>query len=96
MAKGKKTGGGSRKGKPNRASEEARLALARLIDRNAERMQGWLDEIAVERGAQAAWDSFVSVIEYHVPKLARNEMTGKDGKDLPFVWPIPKHPLEGE
>lgn len=85
MAKGKKTGGGSRKGKPNRASEEARLALARLIDRNAERMQGWLDEIAAEKGAQAAWDSFVSILEYHVPKLARNEHSGLEGGPIESV-----------
>ena len=46
MAKGVKTGGGSRKGSPNRATAEARTAIALFVNRNAHRLQGWLDQIA--------------------------------------------------
>lgn len=46
MARGKKSGGGSRKGKPNRATADARSAIARFVDGNAHRLQGWLDRIA--------------------------------------------------
>jgi hypothetical protein len=78
MAKGKKTGGGSRKGSPNKATQAAREAIAAFVDGNADRLQGWLDEIAAEKGAQAAFDAFSTLLEYHVPKLARQEITGKD------------------
>jgi len=78
MAKGKKTGGGSRKGSPNKATAAAREAIAAFVDGNADRLQGWLDEIAEEKGPQAAFDAFSTLLEYHVPKLARQEITGQD------------------
>jgi len=78
MAKGKKTGGGSRKGSPNKATQAAREAIAAFVDGNADRLQGWLDQIAEEKGPQAAFDCFSTLLEYHVPKLARQEITGKD------------------
>jgi hypothetical protein len=78
MAKGKKTGGGSRKGSPNKATQAAREAIAAFVDNNADRLQGWLDQIAEEKGPQAAFDCFSTLLEYHVPKLARQEITGQD------------------
>jgi hypothetical protein len=82
MAKGVKTGGGSRKGSPNKATAAAREAIAAFVDGNADRLQGWLDEIHDEKGAQSAFDSFTSLLEYHVPKLARHEHMGKDGGNI--------------
>lgn len=67
------------KGTPNKATAEAREAIARLVDGNAHRLNIWLTEIYAEKGAQAAWDCMMDVIEYHIPKLARTEHTGKDG-----------------
>ena len=81
MAKGRKTGGRG-KGAVNKATANAREAIAAFVDANAYRFQGWLDEIAEKKGAQAAWDCVVSVLEYHVPKLGRTEHTGKDGAPL--------------
>lgn len=63
-------------GVPNKATRNAREAIARLVDDNAGRMQQWLDTIAEEQGAQAAWRCMVDVIEYHVPKLSRAEVSG--------------------
>ena len=74
--------GGSRKGVPNRATANAREAIARLVDDNAERLQEWLDEIRETKGAEAAWRCLMDVCEYHIPKLARTEVTGKDGAEL--------------
>ena len=79
MAKGMKTGGGSRKNVPNIRTQLARDAIAKLVDDNAPRMQAWLDAIAKEHGPLRAWECLVGVIEYHVPKLARTEVTGADG-----------------
>lgn len=67
----------SRKGSPNKATRNAREAIARLVDGNAERMQGWLDQIAADQGPAAAWRCMIDVIEYHVPKLARTELAGE-------------------
>ena len=33
-------------------------------------------------GPKVAFDCFMQVAEYHVPKLARTEVTGQDGEDL--------------
>lgn len=72
------------KGTPNKATANAREAIAALVDNNAHRLEGWLDEIASDpkQGPAVAWRCFMDVVEYHIPKLARHEHTGKDGKDL--------------
>ena len=77
-----KTGGGSRKGIPNKATKNAREAIARFIDGNADRLQGWLDEIAEQEGAKAAFACFSDLLEYHVPKLSRAEHVGDGGGPL--------------
>lgn len=63
----------------------AREAIAHFVDGNADRLQGWLDEIAAIDGPKAAFGCFVELLEYHVPKLARNELTGKDGGPMEVV-----------
>ena len=88
MAKGLKTGGGSRKGAPNKDTKNAREAISRFVDGNADRLQVWLDEIAKEQGPAAAFKCFSDLLEYHVPKLARTEVTGADGgpQELKITW----------
>jgi hypothetical protein len=78
MAYGKKTGGGSRKGVPNRSTALAREAIATFVDNNADRLQGWLDQIAADKGPEAAFRCFTDLVEFHVPKLARTELTGQE------------------
>lgn len=92
MAKGIKTGGGSRKGVPNRSTAQAREAIAMFVDGNADRLQGWLDQIAEDKGPQAAFDCFTSLLEYHVPKLARHEHTGNNGEKIKVevTWMAPE------
>lgn len=82
----KKPRGGSRKGIPNKSTANAREAIARFVDGNADRLQGWLDEIAADerQGPAAAMKCFLEVLEYHVPKLARVELTGKNGEAVKF------------
>lgn len=74
--------GGSRKGRPNKSTATAREAIARFVDGNAHRLNGWLDEIAEQDGPKAAFVCFSDLLEYHVPKLSRAEITGRDGADL--------------
>lgn len=75
-------GMGRKKGVPNKATANAREAIARLVDGNAERMQEWLDRIADEEGPMAAWRCMTDVIEYHIPKLARTEHVGDPDNPL--------------
>ncbi len=70
--------GGSRKGIPNKATSAAREAIAAFVDGNAPRLQAWLDDVAADE-PEKAFRLFMDVVEYHIPKLARTEHTGKDG-----------------
>jgi hypothetical protein len=90
MAKGHKTGGRTA-GTPNKASAQAREAIALFVDGNAYRLQEWLDRIA-EEDPKRAFELFQSVIEYHVPKLGRTEVTGQVGVNI--NWPIAPPPIE--
>lgn len=91
-----KGGPGRPKGCTNKATRNAREAIAALVENNVPRMQKWLDQIAVEQGPMAAWNCMRDVIEYHVPKLLRSEHTGPDGSDIPVAMTIthvkPEHP----
>ena len=62
------------------------------MDGNSDKLQERLEQIAKEKGPQAAFECFASMVEYHVPKLARTETTGKDGGPQEWVirWGAPK------
>ncbi len=66
-------GKGRKKGVPNRATKNARDAIALLVEDNAQRLQAWLDEIARTDGPMAAWRCFMDCVEYHIPRLSRVE-----------------------
>lgn len=79
-------GKGRPKGTPNKATHAAREAIAAFVDGNAHRLEGWLTAIAqgdpvaeIKPNPIKAFELFQSVIEYHVPKLARTEHTGDGG-----------------
>ena len=78
MAKGCKTGG-RRKGTPNKAAKDVREAISLIAQGKIDAFESWLAEI--EDPAKRC-DIFLRVIEYHVPKLARTELTGKDGEPI--------------
>jgi len=84
----KRPGAGRPKGLQNKTTVAAREAIARFVDGNADRLQGWLDEIAADQGPAAAFKCFSDLLEYHVPKLARTEVTGADGgpQELKITW----------
>jgi hypothetical protein len=44
-------------------------------------MNKWLEEVA-EDDPNKALDMMLKLSEYFIPKLARQELTGADGKDL--------------
>jgi len=83
----KKTGGRSA-GTPNKSTAVAREAIARFVDGNSHKLQEWLDEIAMNEklGPKVAFDCFMQVAEYHVPKLARVEQVGDEEKPVVHVF----------
>src|SRR5689334_11683058 len=107
MALGRKTGGGSRKGLPNKATKDARAAMALLLDANLPKLQAWLDSIA-EKDPAKAFDMTLRLAEFCIPKLARSEVVGDDGPlTIRFVdptrrdsqgrtvpWPLPRTALD--
>lgn len=72
-------------GIPNKATITARKAIADFVDGNAHRLAGWLDRIA-EDDPLAAFNAFQSVIEYHIPKLARTENKNEVNAKHYFYW----------
>lgn len=69
---------GRPKGTPNKATRDVRAAIAAFAEGNVDKLQGWLDRVATRDPAKAA-ELFVRVLEYHVPKLARTELSGEIG-----------------
>jgi hypothetical protein len=67
---------GRPKGQPNKSTLAAREAIAAFVDGNAHRLEEWLDRIAIDN-PKAAFECFQSVVEYHIPKLARTENTNE-------------------
>ena len=94
MANGVKTGGRA-VGTPNKATQEARQAIALFVDQNAHRLTEWLNAVAdgdptneIKPNPAKAFEMFQSVVEYHIPKLARTELTGSDNKpiEISVTW----------
>lgn len=74
-------GPGRPKGMPNKATKQAREAIAMFVEGNADRLTGWLDKVA-EKKPEEAFKLFMSVVEYHIPKLARQEIVGDPEKPI--------------
>jgi hypothetical protein len=77
-------GPGRPKGMPNKATSKVREAIAELLERNARNMDRWLNEVA-DKDPYKALDLMQKLSEYHIPKLARTEVTGKDGEAQEMV-----------
>lgn len=78
-------GRGRPKGSKDKSTKKAKEMIASFIDGNADRLNQWLDEVYQQDGPRAAFNCFSDLIEYHVPKLARNEVTGPDEGPVELV-----------
>lgn len=80
-------------GTANKATNKAREAIAKFVDDNADKLQNWLERIA-EKDPKQAYDCFMSVVEYHIPKLARTEQQFLDKDGQPADASITVHYVE--
>lgn len=72
---------GRPKGAVNRTTKEIRTAYQNLVEMNLDNMTLWLTQVAAE-DPNKAMDLMLRLSEYIIPKLARQEITGKDGQEL--------------
>ena len=77
-------GKGRPKGAVNKSTAIVREAIANLLERNAPNMDKWLNKVAA-KDPYKALDLMNKLSEYHIPKLARTEVTGKDGEAQEMV-----------
>jgi len=75
---------GKPKGAINKTTADVRQAIAMLAESSAPKVQEWLSLVAADDPAKAM-DLWLKMIEYHIPKLARTEVTGKDGGPVRVV-----------
>jgi hypothetical protein len=87
---------GRPKGVPNKSTAMAREAIAQFVEGNAHKMQEWLEQVAI--GVKNNDDKFIvlpnpekafgmlqSVMEYHLPKLARTEHSGDEDQPVKII-----------
>lgn len=66
-------GKGRRKGSVNKDTRDVRLIIAQVAERNGSKLSAWLDRVARKNPAKAI-DLYLRMIEYHIPKLSRQEI----------------------
>jgi hypothetical protein len=68
-------------GVPNKNTRDIKEAYRMLIESNLDNLTSWVEQIAV-KDPEKAIRILSDLSEYVVPKLARQELTGPDGKEL--------------
>lgn len=71
-------GAGRKKGTPNKLTADVRTTIALIAERKILEVEDWLTRVQ-KRDPDRAMDLYLKMIEYHVPKLQRTEVTGLDG-----------------
>ncbi len=95
--KGIKTGGRA-PGTPNKVTTEFRQTITALLDKNAENVGIWLQQVAeghgeVKADPAKALDLLAKLAEYGAPKLNRTEVSGPDGGPMETVSKVELVPM---
>ena len=76
---------GRPKGAQDKITRELKEAFALLLQNKLGEFEGWLERVAETDPAKAI-DLAIKLSERFVPALARQEITGADGKDLNMTF----------
>lgn len=74
MAAGKKTGG-REVGTPNKTTKATREAFQMLVDRNFDKLEGWINDVAND-SPKDAFNMVMDLASFCVPKLKAVEFSG--------------------
>jgi hypothetical protein len=66
-------GRGRKKGELNHTTRDVRTMIAMVAEKNAHKLDAWLTKVGKRNPAQAI-DLYLRMIEYHIPKLSRQEI----------------------
>lgn len=91
MAVGKKTGG-RQKGTPNKSTIEFRDTIRQLLERNADNVSIWLDQVAQD-DPNKALEHIARLAEFAAPKMSRAEVVGDSENPVQVVGRIELVPL---
>jgi hypothetical protein len=94
--KGRSKTGGRASGVVNKATQDARQAIALFVDQSAPKLLDWLDQVAngmpdhdIKPNPAKAIELVQNLCEYHIPKLARTELSGSpDGSPIRHAWTV--------
>jgi len=72
---------GRRPGSTNKDVADVRATIKLIAERKVLELETWLNRVA-KKDPDKAMSLYLSMLEYHVPKLQRTEVTGLDGAAL--------------
>jgi hypothetical protein len=72
---------GRPKGIPNKTTADVRRTISLIAEHLAPQLYSWIARVAKKKPERAA-DLYLRMIEYHIPKLVRSELTGPGGGEL--------------
>lgn len=75
------------KGSLNKVTQRTRAAFATFVDGTFDDFEQWVKRTA-KRDPRGAADLYLRAAEYHIPKLGRTELAGKD--DGPLIVEVVK------
>ncbi|MCM4161871.1 hypothetical protein FHG64_16025 [Antarcticibacterium flavum] len=72
----------TRKGMPNKTTQEIKEAYQLLVENNLENMSAWLQKIG-EDNPEKAFDVLIKMSDFVIPKLSRQELKVEQDKLTP-------------
>jgi hypothetical protein len=72
---------GRKPGVPNKDVADVRATIKLVAERKVLELETWLNRVA-RKDPDKAMSLYLNMLEYHVPKLQRTEVTGLDGAAL--------------